>query len=194
MIRYRKMGALLAAVLVSGVLMGCTQPATPNSEPSGEPAESVSAQSSETTEPIPGDLDGNGHLDGWEKEQLARGQYVLPDGSAVAIVPDQPLPASVVQAVQQQLTPLSKSVSSSSGQAQLDNEDAFIAAIKAEEGKINRQIVPVTYARVSSGRMGWAVGQPAPVVAAGFGSQAAAVAYATQWVNGDQKYVVMVFV
>ena len=187
--------AIAATTLaVALAITGCT---TTGGVPAPAPTATTSAPATPkaTPVPIPGDLDGNGELSGWERDQLARGTYTLPDGTAVAIPTDAPLPALVVEAVQSAVVNAAGPPVRGGVRATSDWVFALIAAVEAQSALINRTIIPVSYAWAGdTGRYEFAVGGEASGSFHSSTSEAVSVANANSWV-GDQtdKYVVIVF-
>lgn len=201
---HRKVGigaGVLAGIMVPVAAIGLSGCAPDNGAGAQEPTPGSS--SSQTTTPVPsatqlpsaapivGDLDGNGRLDSWEKEQLIKGIYTLSDGTQVVIKSGEPLPAEVIQNVQEQIAPAASTYGNSINQPGAG--EALRDSITEEETKIGRKIVAITYIDPDVNNKGWAVSNPAPIVSGGFSSKEDAIAHANQWVDGNDAYVVIVF-
>lgn len=130
---------------------------------------------------------------GWELEQEAKASYTLPDGTTVPIPVDQPLPGPVVSAIQAVGNPVAHAKQGSWN----PSAGSVTAAVKPEEEKIHRKIVPVSYGWDGElGRDVWGVGGDASGSFPSFDDQAAAVAAAQGWVDangGGSRYVVITF-
>lgn len=145
--------------------------------------------------PIVGDLNGDGELDGWEKDQLARSTYTMPDGSKVAIPANQPIPAPVVAAIQSNVAAAAGKSTAGSAEVTGAHANASVAAVAAESAKIGRTIVPVFFAYDGLAKdFRWAVGAAAAGSFKASTSEAAAVAAANAWI-GDRAstYIVVEF-
>ncbi|WP_166999145.1 hypothetical protein [Paramicrobacterium fandaimingii] len=106
----------MSVIAVAAVgLSGCA-PAETDADSTPPPTEIGSSQPADPTEtatpePIPGDLDGNGVLSAWEKEQLKKAaprDYTMSDGSVVEVDPTQPLPEPVKQDIAAKIRPVSQ--------------------------------------------------------------------------------------
>jgi hypothetical protein len=182
-----------AAIVLA--LVGCSSTSGASLIP--ESPKAGAATSTPTPTVIPGDTDGDGKVSTWEAEQLAKAQatYTLADGSAVPLPPaDQPLPPEVLADITDSLRPLADQMSSTSGSSLVQLDAELSAAIRVEEGKIGRRVIPVNYVPVTDeGDLGWAVGEPAPIRKGGFPTAEEAKAYANEWVNGRLQYVIVAF-
>ena len=178
--------AAVLAIATAGVLAGCSAPAGHDITPTTTPSASAEPEA------VEGDFDGDGKVTSWDLEQLAKSTYTMPDGSKVPIETGQPLPAQVVEAVEQALAPVAAEYIRVAKSNPNGAEKPLFDAIAAQEAKINRQIVPITHVGADALNRGWAVGYPAPTVSGGYSTREQAVAHATEWVNGSTSYVVVV--
>lgn len=195
--KYLTTFALAVTLIVS--LAGCVAQA-PTADPKPTHSSTAVATPKPTTAPtaaapLVGDLDGNGVLDGWEKDQLARATYTMPDGSKVAVPADRPLPAPVVVAIQSVVHATVGPAVNGSAEVRGAHANAVINAVAAESEKIGRIIVPVVYGwDGDAGRFQFGVGGPAAGSYPSSLSEVTSVANATAWAARDAtKYVVIVF-
>src|SRR5690606_37066960 len=105
----------------------------------------------ESQEPAfdPADLDQDGTVTGWERDQYARQSYTLPDGTSVPLPADgEPLPQEIVDAVVQNVA-AEAGLSAAAGT--VAEKDAYIFAMQdalaAEEAKLGRSILAIVYAK-----------------------------------------------
>ena len=183
------------ALAVALAITGCT---TTGGVPAPAPTVATSAPATPvaTKAPIAGDLDGDGKLSGWERDQLARGTYTLPNGSKVAVPTDAPLPAIVVEVVQSAvLTAIGPPVRGGALKATATRLFALKAAVAEQSALINRTIIPVVYTWAGdTGRYEFGIGGEAGGLFHTSPDEAVSVANANQWVgNQTDKYVVIVF-
>src|SRR5690606_2393770 len=108
----------------------------------------------------PADLDQDGVVTGWERDQFARQSYTLPDGSSVPLpAAGEPLPQEIVDAVVQNVA---AQAGSSADAVTFDQINAWIFAaedaLAAEETKLGRDVLGVLYTKdLSRGVWVWAV-------------------------------------
>ena len=189
-----KFTGLATALAVTLALTGCvgTGGTTP---PDATHATTAPATPKATEAPIPGDLDGDGKLSGWERDQLARSTYTLPDESKVAVPTNAPLPALVVEAVQNAVRSAAGPLVRGDAIATAPRTFALFEAVDAQSALINRTIIPVVYTWAGdTGRYEFGIGGEASGLFHTSPDEAVSVANANSWV-GDQteKYVVIVF-
>ena len=163
----RMTATLIGLTAAALLLAGCaTAPApAPDTKPAatGKPvAIAAPTQSAAPALAIPGDLNGDGKLDGWERERLAAASYVLPNGTKVALPAlGAPLPASVVRAVQAHVL-AQGNLAARPGDEKNAVDTKALAVVDAESQRLGRMIVPVfhTYDGDVDGTR-WCVGGPA---------------------------------
>lgn len=130
---------------------------------------------------------------GWDLEQEAKAVYTLPDGTTVPIPVDRPLPETVVAAIQAVGNPIAHAKQG----AWNPGAGSVTAAVKPEEAKIHRKIIPVSFGWDGElARDVWDVGGDASGSFPSFEDQAAAMAAAQGWVDangGGSKYAIIAF-
>lgn len=187
--------AIIAATVI-GALAGCTAttaaPKPTHSSTAVAPPKPTTA--SVVKAPIVGDLNGDGVVDGWEKDQLARSTYLMPDGSRVAIPADQPIPAPVIAAVQASVAQAAgKSVVGASAEVMGAQAHASATAIAVESSKLGRAIVPVFYVySPNDGAYVWTVGGAAQGTIKNSTSEPVALAAANAWISSRTSQFVVV--
>lgn len=130
--------AAAVTILASLAVAGCTAvEVTTPSDP--EPSTSVEPSYD------PADLDRDGKVTGWEREQLARQSYTLPDGTEVALPgPGEPMPQVVVDALAAYVgAELGPSRDARTVAEQSDYSFRLRDIVQAENAKLNRSIVAV---------------------------------------------------
>ena len=185
----------LTALAVAATLTVGLAACAPQTAPAPVPVNTEKPAATEpAVEPITGDIDGDGKLSGWEREQLARANYTMPDGTAVPITRDGPLPAAVESVIKQEMA-AKVDRSDTSYEAWVAAGFAARAVLEAESAKISRTIVPVQYVYdgMKEGFV-WAVGGPAAGVAGQSETKEGAIALADGWVGANtEKFVVIAF-
>src|SRR5665647_599180 len=148
----RMTATLIGLTAAALLLSGCAPTSAPDSKPAatGKPVViSTSTQSATPALAIPGDVSGDGKLDGWERERLAAASYGLPNGTKVALPAlGAPLPASVVRAVQAHVL-AQGNLAAVPGDEKNAVDAKAIAVVDAESQRLGRMIVPVV--RVEDG-------------------------------------------
>ncbi|TFD72136.1 hypothetical protein [Cryobacterium sp. Hb1] len=192
----------VVALLLTGGLAGCASETSANSLLPGltsstsdaAPEDSdheITASPAATTEPIAGDLDGDGKLSAWETDQLGP-SYITIDGLELFLARDQPLPDVVLAEVTDKLTQIPPFSGMGDGAR---FSDSIYAEIDIQEARTGKKIIPISYGAVDhDGTRGWVIGSPAPSSDGGFESAVAAVASATAWAAGKSNYYVIIVV
>jgi hypothetical protein len=130
---------------------------------------------------VPGDANGDGKLSGFEKEQLAKSTYTLPDGTEIPIPKDEPLPKSVVAAIKARIDPLAQRIGEGTSFTLVELEGPYMDAVRDESTKVGRTILAVMYGFGYEGRA-WVVSEP---VADQFGSKSEAIAAAKAYIGDN---------
>ncbi|WP_382303943.1 hypothetical protein [Herbiconiux sp. UC225_62] len=186
---------LVAAIGLSGCVSG--DGALPTPRESSHDVGQTRPPSTPDAAKIPGDVDGDGKLSGWEKEQLVAASYTTASGEIVPLPADGPLPAPVIADIQAS----SGGTIVASGQAPSNAEDAgakgqaFLDTVAAIEAKIGRKVVTVAYVYDgNSGGNAWCVGGMEAAGVGCFGDQQSAIDAANAWVGGRTSvYAVIPF-
>lgn len=182
---------IAGAILLSVTLAGCVPSTVAAPSPKAPLTSSAKATAKPIADgPIPGDFDGDGKVTSWDLEQTAKSVYTMPDGTAIPIPSDQPLPAVVVEAVKTTIMPTAVAFETSSyGASMAEHDAAFAADLKVKGDAINRTIIAVSYIRANGA---WGVSDAAGATAGQ--TKAQAVDYANAFAARDlDRYVVMVF-
>jgi hypothetical protein len=157
----RTLTAAVALLAAAGALAACTAVGpvqTPGITDPDAPATPVESQAPEFD---PADLDQDGVVTGWERDQFARQSYTLPDGASVPLpAAGEPLPQEIVDAVVQNVA---AEAGSSADADTVTEKDAFIVAMQdalaVEEAKLGRSILAIVHTKdLSRGVWVWAVG------------------------------------
>lgn len=151
-----------ATALIAGLALAACTAAGPVQTP-GVTDPGVPATPVESQEPVfdPADLDQDGVVTGWERDQFARQSYTLPDGTSVPLpAAGEPLPQEIVDAVVQNVA---AEAGSSADADTVTEKDAYIVAMQdalaVEEAKLGRSILAIVYTKdLSRGVWVWAVG------------------------------------
>jgi hypothetical protein len=145
----------------------------------------------QVVEPIEGDTDGDGKLSAWESEQLMKSVYILPDGSAVPIPKDQPLPQAVVDAVEAVVSPPAQYLASGDAYTVAEREVAYWDAVQEQSRMVNRTIITVMYGFGDHGARMWVASDP--MTQHTFDSKEEAIAAVNTYIGSStDKYVLIV--
>jgi len=192
----RMTATLIGLTAAALLLSGCATTSAPDSKPAatGKPVViSTSTQSATPALAIPGDVSGDGKLDGWERERLAAASYGLPNGTKVALPAlGAPLPASVVRAVQAHVL-AQGNLAAVPGDVKNAVDAKALAVVDAESQRRGRTIIPVFHTYDGDvGGTRWCAGGPAAGSGCSY-NEAATVAIAAAWVGSQTQYVVVAF-
>ena len=134
--------------------------------------------------PLEGDLDGDGKLSAWEKEQLAKTSYTLPDGTEVPISKDEPLPPEVVEAVEAAVAPSANFITEGDTSTITEREGAYLDSLRDQSAKLGRTVIGIM-----PGFGVWASSSP---YAHQYDTREEAIAAVTAFIGDSDQYVYIV--
>lgn len=187
--------ALIGFAVIAALITGCTATATAHDTNPLVSTKTVATApaTAAVAAPLAGDINGDGKLDGWEREHLVAPTYTLKDGTKVVLPAlGKPLPAVIVKAVQAHVVELG-SLNTTSAESMDVISNARADAIDAESKRIRRSIIPATYAYDGmAGYARWCVAGAASNLGC-FAHESEAMGAINAWIGGQSQYVAIAF-